>query len=176
MNPMPPDEALGVAAQVAVTLAGFAGVAVVFRPESIHRWSRLDRFRLRLLLANSIFPLAYSLFAILLLTIKPPPESIWRWCSGFAVLCQLPFGIGNYRTARGLRPDEFKGTNKALFFPLFLIGVSAGLLQLYNLAVLNWFWPFFTAITVHLMAAMLQFVRLVILQPKFDSALPKTEH
>jgi hypothetical protein len=170
---MPPDEALGIAAQVAVTLAGFAGVAVVFRPESIHRWSRLDRFRLRLLLANSIFPLAYSLFAILLLTIKPPPESIWRWCSGFAVLCQLPFGIGNYRTARGLRPDEFKGINKALFFPLFVLGVSVGLLQLYNLAVLNWFWPFFTAIVLHLMAATLQFVRLVILHPNSDNGIAK---
>jgi hypothetical protein len=78
MTPLQPDETLGVAAQVAVTLAGFAGVVVVFRPDSVHRWSRLDRFRLRLLLANSIFPLAYSLLAILLLTIKPPPESIWR--------------------------------------------------------------------------------------------------
>jgi len=46
MTPMQPDEALGVAAQVAVTLAGFAGVVVVFRPDSVHRWSRLDRFRL----------------------------------------------------------------------------------------------------------------------------------
>jgi hypothetical protein len=35
---MQPGEALGVAAQVAVTLAGFAGIVVVFRPESVHRW------------------------------------------------------------------------------------------------------------------------------------------
>jgi hypothetical protein len=73
-----PGEALGLAAQVAVTLAGFAGVVVVFRPSSIHQWSSLDRFRLRLLLNNSIFPLAYSVFGIFLLTIKPPPETIWR--------------------------------------------------------------------------------------------------
>ena len=79
---MEPGEALGLAAQVAVTLAGFAGVVVVFRPASVHQWSSLDRFRLRLLLGNSILPLAYSVIAIFLLTIKPPPESIWRWCSG----------------------------------------------------------------------------------------------
>src|SRR5438132_9745073 len=88
---MEPGEALGLAAQTAVTLAGFAGVVVVFRPASIHQWSSLDRFRLRLLLNNSVFPLAYSVFGILLLTIKPPPESIWRWCSGVAVVCQVPF-------------------------------------------------------------------------------------
>jgi hypothetical protein len=52
------------AAQVAVTLAEFAGVVVVFRPASVHQWSSLDRFRLRLLLSNSILPLAYSVIAI----------------------------------------------------------------------------------------------------------------
>jgi hypothetical protein len=77
-----PGEALGLAAQIAVTLAGFAGVVVVFRPASIHQWSSLDRFRLRLLLNNSIFPLAYSVFGIFLLTIKPPPETIWRGAAG----------------------------------------------------------------------------------------------
>jgi hypothetical protein len=91
-----PGEALGLAAQVAVTPAGFAGVVVVFRPASVHQWSSLDRFRLRLLLSNSILPLAYSIIAIFLLTIKPPPESIWRLCSGVAVVCQVPFAITNF--------------------------------------------------------------------------------
>ena len=159
---MEPGEALGLAAQVAVTLAGFAGVVVVFRPASLHQWSSLDRFRLRLLLNNSIFPLAYSVFGILLLTIKPPPESIWRWCSGVAVMCQVPFAIINFTEARRLNAAEFKGVSKMLFFPLFAIGTMTILLQLYNMAVLNWFWPFFAGIVVHLIAAMLQFMRLVL--------------
>jgi hypothetical protein len=54
---MEPGEALGIAAQIAVTLAGFAGVVVVFRRESVHEWSAIDKLRLRLLLANSILPL-----------------------------------------------------------------------------------------------------------------------
>jgi len=33
---MEPGEALGIAAQIAVALAGFAGVVVVFRRESVH--------------------------------------------------------------------------------------------------------------------------------------------
>ncbi len=58
---------------------------------------------------------------------------------------------------------EFKGVNKGLFFPLFAIGIATILLQLYNIAVWNWFWPFFAGIVVHLIAAMLQFMRLVLL-------------
>jgi len=165
-----PGEALGLAAQVAVTLAGFAGVVVVFRPASLHQWSSLDRFRLRLLLNDSIFPVSYSVYRILLLTIKPPPESIWRWCSGVAVMCQVPFAIINFTEARRLNAAEFKGVSKMLFFPLFAIGTMTILLQLYNMAVLNWFWPFFAGVVVHLIAGMLQFMRLVLLPQRNQPA------
>ncbi len=70
---MQPSEALGVAAQVAVTLAGFAGIVVVFRPQSVHEWSALDRLRLTLLLMNSVSPLVFSLFGMLLLSVDPAP-------------------------------------------------------------------------------------------------------
>jgi hypothetical protein len=160
-----PRDALGIAAQVAVTLAGFAGVVVVFRPDSVHQWSSLDRFRLRLLLTNAIFPLLYSMIGILLLTIQPPPDSIWRWCSGLALVCQVPFAIKNLTAARQLGPAEFKGVSKVLFYPLFAAGIATILLQIYNVTVLNWFWPFYVAIVVHLVAAMLQFMRLVLLPP-----------
>jgi hypothetical protein len=86
---MQPSEALGIAAQVAVTLAGFAGIVVVFRPDSVHRWSPLDKLRLQLLLMNSALPLAESLFGMLLLTFDSPPASIWRWCSGVSFSAQV---------------------------------------------------------------------------------------
>jgi len=41
---MQPGEVLSTAAQVAVALAGFAGVVVVFRRESVHEWSTLTNF------------------------------------------------------------------------------------------------------------------------------------
>ena len=73
---MEPSEALSTAAQIAVALAGFAGVVVVFRRESVHEWSQIDKYRLRLLLMNSILPLAFCTVGLLLLTIKPfYPES-----------------------------------------------------------------------------------------------------
>jgi drug/metabolite transporter (DMT)-like permease len=73
-----PGEALGIAAQIAVALAGFAGVVVVFRRESVHDSSPIDKVRLRLLLTNSILPLALCMFGLLLLTIKPVPTTIWQ--------------------------------------------------------------------------------------------------
>src|SRR5947208_212961 len=88
---MEPGEALGIAAQIAVALAGFAGVVVVFRRESVHEWSLLDKLRLRLLLANSILPLGLSMIGMLLLTIKPMPPELWRWCSAMALVVFLMF-------------------------------------------------------------------------------------
>jgi drug/metabolite transporter (DMT)-like permease len=86
---MEPAEALSTAAQIAVALAGFAGVVVVFRRESVHEWSPIDKFRLRLLLTNSILPLAFCMIGLLLLTIKPPLTEIWRRCSASAFVIQL---------------------------------------------------------------------------------------
>ncbi len=163
---MQPSEALGVAAQVAVTLAGFAGIVVVFRPDSVHQWSGLDKLRLRMLLYNSVYPLAYSLFAILLLTIEPPPVSIWRWCSGFVLLAQVPGTISFLIIRRTFSKEDIAGVSRSLLYPLVVLGIISLLLQLMNLRMWNWFWPFFAAICLHLFVAMLQFLRIVLLPPE----------
>lgn len=163
---MEPNEALGIAAQVAVTLAGFAGVVVVFRPQSLHQWSPVDRFRLRLLLHNSICPLAYALFGMFLLTIKPMPLWIWRECSLFALLFQLPGMIMAMRNSRALDSIDFKGPSRVLFYGLGVIGTATQVLQIINIIKLDLFWPFFLSIFVHLIAGMLQFTRMVLLMPE----------
>src|SRR5438046_4779688 len=124
MTSMEPGEALGLAAQVAVTLAGFAGVVVVFRPHSVHQWSNVDRFRLRLLLNNSILPLAYAVIGIFLLAMRPPPASTRRRCSAVATHCQLPNPIINLTTVRKYSAAESKGVNKVLRFPHFAVGIA----------------------------------------------------
>jgi hypothetical protein len=88
---MEPGEALGIAAQIAVALAGFAGVVVVFRREAVHEWSGIDKLRLRLLLANSMLPLGLSMLGLVLVTIEPEPPGIWRWCSGIFLLALISF-------------------------------------------------------------------------------------
>src|SRR5262245_61814467 len=124
---MEPGEALSAAAQVAVALAGFAGVVVVFRRESIHDWSPIDKLRLRLLLTNSILPLVLCLLGLLLLTIKPAPSGIWRWCSGFAFLAFLLFGITMTKTFRrmDLRQIQRERATQFVFYLFGIFGIAA---------------------------------------------------
>src|SRR6202035_599459 len=101
---MEPGEALATAAQIAVALAGFAGVVVAFRSSSLHEWSLVDKFRLWLLLGSALVPLFSCLFGMLLLTIKPTPLSIWRWASGCALVLISVFGFLSRRRHSELVP------------------------------------------------------------------------
>ena len=129
---MEPAEALSTAAQIAVALAGFAGVVVAFRSESLHDWSPMDKFRLWLLLGNALVPLFDCLFGMLLLTIKPTPLSIWHWCSGFSLLLSFPFGFLSWRRLSELGPTEIKdmGTYRYLFYVVGILGMAVVLRRL----------------------------------------------
>ena len=160
---MEAGEALSTAAQLALALAGFAGVVVVFRSGPLHQWRSLDKVRLQILLTNSILPLALCLVALLLLTIKPPPPWIWRACSGLAVAFVLLVAPIMSKSVRAVPQDEFKGRSKFLFYFLSILGIAILLLQVYNLIALNVFWAFFAVIIVQLLTGAVQFVRLILL-------------
>ena len=164
---MEPGEALGIAAQIAVALAGFAGVVVVFRRESVHNWSTLDKFRLRLLLANSILPLGLCVIALLLLTVQPTLIGVWRWCSSVGFVVFLAFGITVNISSRRLHLRQLQDAPANFIFHLFaVLGWGAILLQLCNVALLGAFWPFFAGIVLQIVAAMLQFARMIFSSPK----------
>jgi hypothetical protein len=163
---MQPGEALGIAAQVAVTLAGFAGIVVVFRPEAVHSWSALDKLRLQLLLVNSAMPLAESLLGMLLLTFDPPLASIWRWCSGVSFSTQvLVFVYMRSPRQRLFTRADIQVMNKFLFYGIGTAMTAAIALQAINFAVWNRFWPFFALIFMQLIAALTQFIRMILLVP-----------
>ena len=46
-----------------------------------------------------------------------------------------------------------------------MLGTAALVLQVINVTVWNRFWPFFALIFMHLIAALIQFVRMVLLPP-----------
>ena len=165
---MQPSEALGVAAQVAVTLAGFAGIVVVFRPQSIHHWSALDRLRLILLLMNSAAPLIFALFGMLLLCVEPVPVSIWRWCSGLAFVTDVLSFVFLRNPRRSLPLNEMKITSNFVFYAVGVMAMAGVVLQVINFAVWNCFWAFFVAIFVHLTAAVIQFLRMLLIAPAGD--------
>jgi hypothetical protein len=165
---MESGEALGIAAQIAVALAGFAGVVVVFRRESVHEWSAVDKLRLRLLLGNSILPLSLCMMGMLLLTIKPMPPGIWRWSSGIAFVVSLLFAIIMTQNFRRLdvRQVQRERATPFVFYLVGMFGIAANVLQLYNAAFVGAFWPFFTVIVFQVITALVQFARMVLLLPE----------
>jgi hypothetical protein len=166
---MEPSEALSTAAQVAVALAGFAGVVVVFRRQSVHEWSPMDKFRLRLLLMNSVLPLALCMLGLLFLTIKPQPAGIWKWCSGFAFVVLVLFAVTSTAIFRRLHLRQVQSYGRATYFIFYLFGIlgtAVTILQVYNAAILGAFALFFTVIVFQLTAAMFQFMRIILMPPE----------
>jgi hypothetical protein len=164
---MEPGEALATAAQIAVALAGFAGVVVAFRSSSLHEWSLLDKFRLWLLLGNALVPLFDCFFGMFLMTIKPTPLCIWNWCSGFSLLLGFPFGFLTWRRLSELGPTVIKnmGTYRYLFYMVGILGTAVGLLQVYNALVSGVFSFFYAAVIFPLAIGTLQFALMILLPP-----------
>ena len=160
---MQPSEALSASAQVAVTLAGFAGVVVAFRNRSVHEWSKIDKFRLQILLTNSAVPFVLSILAMVLLSTSLDLQTVWRLCSLFTFVIVVAIANRFREAYRQLSREEFKasGAKTLIFYTGSLLGIAATLLQLYNVITLQTFWPFFAAITTLLALAMIQFVLLV---------------
>lgn len=164
---MTPGEALGIAVQVAVALAGFTGVVAVFGANPVHEWSRLNRLRLRLLLTMSSIPVALCLIALVLLATGLREGMIWRLTSGIAAFVfATASGTAQHAMSRVPakeldRPDG----SRMVFYSTGAVGVAAILLLLYNTVRLGAFWPFLAALVVSMLAALLQFVRLVFLRP-----------
>ena len=161
---MEPTTALGVSAQIAVAIAGFAGVIAAFRKDPVHDWGLVEKFWLRLLLLNSIMPLAFSMVGLFLLSVTYDSATTWRWCSGFATLFLVPFAIMIIKTVVGFAPGQLEaaGGTRITSYALVTILTAVCLLQLCNLATLGAFWPFFGAIVALLLGATYQFVRLVL--------------
>jgi hypothetical protein len=164
---MEPGEALSTAAQIAVALAGFAGVVVVFRTGSLHEWPPLDKFRLWLLLGNALLALFACLIGMLLLAIKPTPLTIWRWCSGFSFLLVFPFGFLSRRRQLELGPSVVKemGAFRYVFYLFGAISAVVSALQVYNALTAGVFWLFYASIVFPLAIGTLQFARMILLPP-----------
>ncbi len=162
---MEPGEALATAAQIAVALAGFAGVVVVFRTGSLHEWSTVDKFRLWLLLGNAMLGLFACLLGMLLLAIKPTPLSFLRWCSGFSLLLVFPFGLLTRRRQLELGRSVVRemGAFRYVFFLFGALGAAVGALQVYNALSAGVFWLFYASIVFPLAIGTLQFARMILL-------------
>jgi hypothetical protein len=162
---MEPGSALSTSAQIAIAIAGFAGVVAAFRSDSVRDWGQVEKFWLRLLLINSILALAFSMFGLLFLAVDAPLPATWRWSSAVAALFLIPYAVSITRTLAGFAPGQLEAAGGANLTSYGLVGILIGvcLLQLLNMAMLAEFWPFFCAVVGLVLGAMYQFVRLVLI-------------
>src|SRR5438477_2248805 len=107
---MQPSEALSASAQIAVALAGFAGVVVAFRNRAVHEWSKIDKFRLQILLTNSALPFVLSIFGMVLLSTSLEVVTVWRLCSVSSFVMIVIAGQGLSRIFRQFSASEFKAS------------------------------------------------------------------
>jgi hypothetical protein len=97
--------------------------------------------------------------------IDPPVAGVWRWCSALAFIVQIFLVVSSGRVRNAVAMSEMAGPSKLMFYGIGTAATAATALQAINFAVWNRFWPFFTIIFVHLIAALVQFVRMLLLAP-----------
>ena len=108
---------------------------MVFRCDSVHDWSAIDKVRLALCVIGLLLP-----------TVKPAPGSLAlvqrrRGRTSFAV---CDYDIQNLRR---LDPQQLQSAlATGVVFTCLGSWPGAMLLQFFNIAILNAFWPFFTGI------------------------------
>lgn len=161
---MEPDRYFIATAQISLAIAGFAGIVAAYRNESLHEWLVVERFWLRLLLLNAILPFTFSLAGIFFLATGPHPTAGWRFLSGFAAICLIPYAVMILRRLRGFAPGALRDAGSGSFTSYALVSVLIAicLLQVWNAAIGSAFWPYFGSILALIIGAIFQFVRLVL--------------
>ena len=164
MNSINPADALATAAQVSVALAGFTGVVAVFGAGALHDLPPIDRYRLRLMVAFSALPLLTSLGGIALLTTDLPWPRAFDLCSAFVLVLVLPSAIFVRHEVIALHSAraELGSIGRIMLYVGAVAATAALLLQVYNLAVVHAFWPFYGGVVISVGAATVQFTRLVL--------------
>ena len=129
------EDVLYTLAEVAVTLAGFSGLVVVFRLPGTRSWSPTELGVLWFLIGNSLIVLFLSLIPIPLALAQCSQDGIWGFCNG---LLAVWFFAGNVIGIRARRRDPTRVSvpiiTPALWFTLvvaFAMG-TALLLSAFN--------------------------------------------
>lgn len=87
-------ETLRTIAEVAIAIAGFTGVVVVFGSRARGDWTRVEANRLWLLLAQALIPALLSFLPLLLYSGGLESRAIWRISNGTFVLAFA--GLGSH--------------------------------------------------------------------------------
>jgi hypothetical protein len=97
------ESVLNTLAEVAISLAGFSGVVVVFRLHGVHSWSPTELRVLWLLIGDSFLVLFFSLLPFPWTLANWSYDALWTFCN---TLLGSWFIIGDVLALRGERRDR----------------------------------------------------------------------
>jgi len=121
--------------EVAVGLAGFAGIIAAVRQGRITRWPREPRLLLEMLLVASSLAIVFALLPSVLAEAAVPGPSIWRIGSALLLTCQVALGV--------LRARQFRTAGLSAQPPFWLLAWISSLLALQAINILLCVsWPY----------------------------------
>jgi hypothetical protein len=162
---LPEAEALYNIAEIAVGLAGFAGVVLAIsrgREELVS----YDAFRVFQLLANAISAMLLALVPIALYAAGVPMEDTWRASSGVMVLVTLGIGAGAFRFGREVDPEDLHWAIGSVLIGGTSINLTCQTLNVLHVGFHGIFAVYYFGLFWFLTGAGMSFVTLLFIRPK----------
>jgi hypothetical protein len=147
-------------AEIAVALAGFTGVVVVFGSRSEGSWHPGDRLRLGFLLEASLTAGGFALAALVLYGSMPNAAYSWAIISS-AWAVYMVYSL--YRSHRRIRDnlEHHQDIDKFANRVVFTLFSTLIILQAINVLLWREFAPILAALVLNLSGAAMQFARLI---------------
>ena len=146
--------------EIAVALAGFTGVVVVFGSRSAGSWLPGDRLRLGFLLEASLTAGGFALLALVLYSSMQNAGNAWALVSGlWALYMVYSLYTSHGRIRENL--EHHQDIDKTANHIVFALFSSLIVLQLINVVLWREFAPVLAALVLNLVGAAMQFTRLI---------------
>ncbi|MCP5181700.1 MAG: hypothetical protein H6993_08810 [Pseudomonadales bacterium] len=148
--------------EVAIGIAGFAGIVAAIRQRNVSSWPPRQLIQLQILFAASAAAVVAGILPSFLAEAGVSEALLWKVCS--ATLISWLIGAIWYRARQGKR----YGVGQPIPGMVMAWGMAAIVLQAYNLAMPGVSWPYLFGVTGLLMNGFSAFL-VLILRP-FDDA------
>jgi len=121
---------------IAIGIAGFAGIIAAIQHRGLAEWPARQRVLLQILFFSSAMAVVFALLPSVLVSAEIPPALVWKTGSG--ALLAWYIGIVPYRITQNRK----FGAARSLPPLLVLWAALAASLQIYNLATSGTAWPY----------------------------------
>jgi hypothetical protein len=164
-------DALATIAEIAIAIAGFAGIAAVLGRRSQGDWTPEDAFRLQGLLYSSFSAVIFSFVPIVLLLTRLAPSVVWSLSSGAALTWLIFIVATRSKEVRRRSETRVIPIERSAWIAISLPSLAMLILHGTNVALFREPWPYVAAAVCSLGLPFFFFVRLLrsILKPDVDA-------